>query len=215
MNNVYFKKFIKSNYCRELVEQQLLDNINDIYIIQSVIEAIKSTNAISQPRITKDIFILNESKKPRISVALAINFKSAKIYYYNDKNFDNEKYFDPYQFKNLFKMRTNLESWRIDKDSLSANISDYRPSHIISVCFDINDALRVKNLVRCIHPQSITVLYFSNDCDKEHVLFNNKPKRIVIDSNGHPDLNVIYTFELKCLSSKQVWSKKIKVFFDG
>ena len=214
MNNVYFKKFIKSKYGQELVKQQLLDDVSDIYITQSIVEAIKSTTAISQPKITKDIFILNEYKIPRISLSLAINFKSAKIYHYNDKTFNNEKYFHHYGFKNLFKIRTKLEAWRINKDSLMGNISDYRPSHIIAVCFDINDALRVKNLIRNIHPQSITVLYFSNEYDKEHVLFNNKAKSIVIDSNGHPDFNVIHTFELKCLSSKQVWSKKIKVFFD-
>ena len=213
MSNEYFKKFIKSKYCLELIQRQLLDDVSNIYTIESIIEAIKSTRAISQPKITKDIFVLNEGKKPYISLSLSIFFRHAKIYYYNDKTLNNDKYFSSHDFNNLFKIRLPLENWRADDETMSCNLSDYRPSHIIAVCFDIKDANRVHNLIRKIHPQSITVLYLSDEYDKQHILFNNEAKSIIIDSNGNPDKCVIHAFEFKCLHSKQVWSKKIKVFF--
>ena len=197
---------MQSIYSNELVSRNMITSIEQIYNIETAINAIARTKSIKLPNMRKKIFIMQGGTIPVVSVACSVLFNDCDIYHYDDSSIDSQDFNSYVQFRNFFRINTLLEKWRTSDESLSLSIREYNPAHVIILCYSGLD--RISNFVRKIHPQSITVIRIRKDGDIICNIPGNDIYETYFDKNNTLTDNVIDYWNLKCIKYKQEWSKK-------
>jgi len=208
-----------SEYAPEHVKSKLIYDLDSIYRIESVLNAISNTVTLKASQVGSwstvkiNCFVIDEGPYPTVSSAIAKTFKDWIVYHHDKRhaNFMGSKSFHN-EFPNLHEIYTPLKLWRKSTESLSFNIQTqetFNPKNVLIINFGPYRNLHY--LFNGIDPINVFMISLGT---KRVGLGKYKDciTNIYTDKNVPGNANIVRIWKFKPLSIKQIGGSKRKRF---